>query len=73
MEKLFTFCVTICICVLIGCLTFYHYSENASMEKNIESAIAKGIDPIAVKCAYADRASNLCLVYSMQQSQASKK
>jgi hypothetical protein len=73
MEKLFAFCITLCIATLIGCVTFYKYNEMKSIEKNIDAAIAKGIDPLAVKCAYSDGATNLCLTYTMQQAMPSKK
>jgi hypothetical protein len=33
------------------------------MKSNIESAIVKGIDPIAVKCAYG-KADPVCIVYA---------
>jgi len=33
------------------------------MERNIESAIVKGIDPIAVRCAYKAE-STMCAVYA---------
>jgi hypothetical protein len=73
MEKMFAFCVTLCLSVLMGSITFYKYNEMKSIEKNIDAAIAKGIDPLAVKCAYSDGTTNLCLTYTMQQSLPSKK
>lgn len=35
------------------------------MSKNIDNAIDKGIDPIAVRCAYAKPGDQICLAYSM--------
>lgn len=49
----------------ITILSFTYYKTKQLMHVNIETAIAKGIDPVAVRCAYADSADNLCLVYSM--------
>ncbi len=45
-------------------VTFFHYSEMKSIEKNVESAIVKGIDPIAVRCAYALPSDNVCVAYA---------
>lgn len=56
---------TIVACTLIGSMTYYNYQELQAMKSNIESAIVKGIDPIAVKCAYtATNASAICVAYA---------
>jgi len=44
-------------------LTYYEIQRDLAMKSNIESAIVKGIDPVAVKCAYG-RADNVCVVYA---------
>jgi len=58
---------TVLISVVIVCFTFFmgYISEKELMSKNIESAIAKGIDPIAVRCSYAAPTDNVCLAYSI--------
>ena len=33
------------------------------VDNNIESAIVKGIDPIAVRCAYSDARDVVCVAY----------
>ena len=63
-DRVFVISVLVGIVTLIGSVTFYKYSELQAMKSNIESAIVKGIDPIAVKCAYEDRSSNLCIAYA---------
>jgi hypothetical protein len=57
--------VAVSICVLSAiCAVAYHEDrELESMKSNIESAIVKGIDPIAVKCAYG-KADSVCIVYA---------
>jgi len=35
------------------------------MAKNIEAAIAKGIDPLAVKCAYETNPTATCISYAL--------
>ena len=62
-EVTFIISVLLGILALIGSLAFNHYAELKSMERNIESAIVKGIDPVAVRCAYkAD--STMCAIYA---------
>ena len=31
--------------------------------KNMETAISKGVDPIAVRCAYNDARDDICITY----------
>lgn len=64
-EKTFIIAVTIGIISLIGAMAHNQYAELKSMERNIESAIVKGIDPVAVKCAYSPQ-STMCTVYAVK-------
>jgi hypothetical protein len=48
----------------IGCATYYNYHKTNSMKSNIESAIVKGIDPLAVRCAY-EHGDNVCIAYAI--------
>jgi uncharacterized membrane protein len=62
-DIVFIISVLIGVLTLIGALAFNQYAELKSMERNIESAIVKGIDPVAVRCAYkAD--STMCAIYA---------
>jgi hypothetical protein len=54
---------TISIITLVVGVTYFHTQRDASMKSNIESAIVKGIDPIAVKCAYSG-SDPVCVVYA---------
>ena len=56
--------VLIGVMTLICSVTFYQYQQLQAVKSNIESAIVKGIDPVAVKCAYEDRSSNICIAYA---------
>jgi hypothetical protein len=47
----------------IICTTYYNLQRDSAMKSNIESAIVKGIDPIAVRCAYGS-SDTLCIVYA---------
>ena len=55
------------------CITFYNYQELQAMKSNIESAIVKGIDPVAVRCAYASERDVVCVAYAATSPLPSKK
>ncbi len=55
--------VTICTLSAIGAAVYHQGRELDAMKSNIESAIVKGIDPVAVKCAYG-KADSVCIVYA---------
>jgi hypothetical protein len=38
-----------------------------SLEKSLESASSRGINPVAVRCAYASSNDNICIVYAAKQ------
>ena len=62
-DQVFVISILIGIMSFIGSITFYKYNELNAMKSNIESAIVKGIDPIAVKCAYGS-SDPVCVVYA---------
>lgn len=39
-----------------------------SLEKSIEVATQRGIDPVAVRCAYADKNDTICVVYASKST-----
>ncbi len=63
-DIVFTISLLVAMVTMIVSVTFFHYSEMKSIEKNVESAIVKGIDPIAVRCAYASQSDNVCIAYA---------
>jgi hypothetical protein len=63
-DNVFTVSVLIAIVSLFGSITFYKYNELKSVERNVESAIVKGIDPVAVRCAYANERDVVCVAYA---------
>jgi hypothetical protein len=63
-DNVFTVSILIAIVSLIGSITFYKYNELKSVERNVESAIVKGIDPVAVRCAYASERDVVCVAYA---------
>ena len=65
MEKLITLCVSIVVITITAIVssTYYSIQQNEAMKSSIESAIVKGIDPMAVRCAYGSN-DNICMVYA---------
>jgi hypothetical protein len=42
----------------------YNVNDRNNMAKNIEAAIAKGVDPLSVKCAYETSSNPICITYA---------
>jgi len=63
--------ITIAVCVMIMVMTgiiavsFNYVNDRNNMAKNIEAAIAKGVDPISVKCAYEINPTATCITYGL--------
>lgn len=55
---------TIIVISMILGITVYNLKENDLKSKNIEQAIAKGIDPLSVRCSYANSQDLLCIAYA---------
>jgi hypothetical protein len=72
-DNVFTVSVLLAIVTLVGSVTFYKYSELKSVERNVESAIVKGIDPVAVRCAYANERDVVCVAYAASSNPTPKK
>jgi len=71
-DIVFTISVLIAVVSIVFSITYYNYSELKSVEKNVESAIVKGIDPIAVRCAYAAQSDNVCIAYAASHQTTTK-
>ena len=75
-DRVFIVSVLIGLVTFIGSATFYKYNELLAIRSNIESAIVKGIDPIAVRCAYSNERDVVCVAYGathqIQQVQQQK-
>lgn len=63
-ENIFIICVTLSLLAIVGAITHHNNNELKSIERNVESAIVKGIDPIAVRCAYERNSTNVCVAYA---------
>jgi len=67
-ENIFVSALAGIIITLICAVTYYNYAELKSLERNVESAIVKGIDPVAVRCAYAKKDDNICVTYGSSKA-----
>jgi hypothetical protein len=56
---------------LIASITYYNIKRDEALKSSIESAIVKGIDPMAVRCAYG-ASDSVCLVYAANSSLKNK-
>ena len=68
-KDLITICVSVIIVVctaIIGAVIF-NINDRNNMAKNIEAAIAKGVDPLSVKCAYETGTNPTCITYAMKK------
>lgn len=63
------FWVSICLMVmtLIGCVAYYNYNQTQAIRSNIEAALAKGIDPLSVRCAYSNSQDTVCVAYAARK------
>lgn len=65
-----TFAVCVCILCIAGIIStlMYNMNDRNNMSKNIEAAIAKGVDPLSVKCAYEVQPNAICITYAATAS-----
>jgi hypothetical protein len=54
------------LAVIVGA-TIYNVNDRALMAKNIDAAIAKGLDPISVRCSYVTNTDTICVAYAAAQ------
>jgi hypothetical protein len=51
------------VSAIIG-VTYYNVNDRILMSKNIDSAIAKGLDPISVRCSFVTNTDTICVAYA---------
>lgn len=61
--------------VLFAAISFRVYQDaelarRAQMSKDVQAALAKGVDPIVIRCAYADENDQICLIRAANRSGA---
>lgn len=66
-----TILTTSIVCIMILALSgvisgsLNYINDRNNMAKNIEAAIAKGVDPLSVKCAYETNPTTTCITYGL--------
>ena len=78
-DNTLTICVTTCFIAMVLGISVYNVNDRILMAKNVDNAIAKGIDPLTVRCAYASERDMICMAFAASgkelvlQSSSSKK
>lgn len=62
--------IAVTLVIISGFVAYNNYNEKqlASLEKSLENATSRGINPLAVRCAYASSTDNICIVYAAKQA-----
>lgn len=62
--RAFIIAVTVVIVSAILAGVYYNVNDRILMSKNIDSAIAKGLDPISVRCSFVTNTDTICVAYA---------
>jgi len=55
---------TLVLLSVVAAICIYGLNDRKLMATNIENAIAKGIDPLAVRCSYAKSDDIVCIAHA---------
>jgi len=55
---------TLVLLSVVAAICIYGLNDRKLMAANIENAIAKGIDPLAVRCSYAKSDDIVCIAHA---------
>lgn len=61
--------IIVMFAIAINGAVTYNMKQNELFAANLDKAMEKGIDPIAVKCAYDNAKPELCTTYVMRMKQ----
>jgi preprotein translocase subunit SecY len=64
-NTILTMSLTLVLLAFIFAIVYYKSMDRRLMAANIEAAIAKNIDPLAVRCSYANGDDNICVAYAI--------
>lgn len=64
-TKFYTSLILLAICGALAALSYKETIKINAMKGNITTAIEKGIDPVAVRCAYSAADDNICVAYAI--------
>jgi hypothetical protein len=57
-------CGTIVLISMIVSIAIFNLEKNKLKNQNIEQAITKGIDPLSVRCSYANSQDMVCVAHA---------
>lgn len=64
LNNVTTFSITLILLSVVVAVSVYAMNDRKLMAANIESAIAKGIDPLTVRCSYARDYDTICITHA---------
>jgi len=67
-DLTFPICITLMVLSFIFCVGYYHVNDRKLMAQNIDNAIAKGVDPLSVRCSYANERDVICVAFAASQN-----
>ena len=62
--KVYTIALSSVVLAAILGMSVYHINDRNLMAKNIDNAIAKGINPMAVRCSYVRGDDPICIAFA---------
>ena len=64
LDATFIVCLTLVLLASIAGMGYYFVTDRTLMAGNIDGAIAKGIDPLSVRCSYAKSDDLICVAFA---------
>ena len=68
-DKIFTLSVAASVLAAIFGISIYHITDRNLMAKNIDNAIAKGINPMSVRCSYVRGDDPICIAFAAKSEE----
>ena len=63
-NDLIVVAIAIVLLSIVAAVGFYAMNDRKLMSANIENAIAKGIDPLTVRCSYVRDYDTICIAHA---------
>lgn len=64
LSSVITVSITLILLSVVAATCIYGLNDRKLMAANIENAITKGIDPLAVRCSYAQSDDIVCITHA---------
>jgi hypothetical protein len=63
-DSTFIVCITLIALAVVASMGYYYIVDRQLMAGNIDNAVAKGIDPLSVRCSYAKSDDLICVAFA---------